>query len=143
VNIAGFEGLIIIVHLLAAIGIVALVLLQQGKGADAGASFGGGASQTLFGSVGSGNVLSHTTAWLAVVFFVTSIGLAFIAKQRVSSPDQNSGLIENIEQMDSLAPPLDSDLPDLSENPVNEDEQPDDIPVLGAEPLQESAELPD
>lgn len=74
------EQLVIAVHVLLAIGIIALVMVQQGKGADMGASFGAGASQTLFGAVGSGNLLSHTTAILTALFFATSIGLAFIAK---------------------------------------------------------------
>jgi len=74
------EQLVIAVHVLLAIGIIALVMVQQGKGADMGASFGAGASQTLFGAVGSGNLLSHATAILTALFFATSIGLAFIAK---------------------------------------------------------------
>jgi preprotein translocase subunit SecG len=57
-------------------------MLQQGKGADMGASFGAGGSQTLFGSSGSGNVLTKATAWLVVLFFATSFGLALLANQR-------------------------------------------------------------
>jgi preprotein translocase subunit SecG len=96
------ESLIIIVHVLAAIGITGLVLLQQGKGADMGASFGSGASQTLFGSVGSGNALTKSTAWLAVVFFATSLGLALIAKQRAGQGITESALIENRDQIEAL-----------------------------------------
>lgn len=96
------ESLIIIVHVLAAIGITGLVLLQQGKGADMGASFGSGASQTLFGSVGSGNALTKSTAWLAVVFFATSLGLALIAKQRAGQGVAESALIENRDQIETL-----------------------------------------
>lgn len=66
------------VHLVAAISIVVLVLLQQGRGADMGAAFGGGSSQSLFGSRGSANFLSRTTAALAVLFFVTGLSLAYI-----------------------------------------------------------------
>ena len=73
------ESAIIIVHVVMAIAIIGLVLIQQGKGADAGASFGGGASQTVFGASGSGNFLTKTTSILAVVFFVTSFALAVIA----------------------------------------------------------------
>ncbi|MEE8057413.1 MAG: preprotein translocase subunit SecG [Pseudomonadales bacterium] len=76
------EQLILIVNVLAALGIVSLVMLQQGKGADMGASFGAGASQTLFGSGGGGNVLTKTTAWLVALFFVTSFGLAVIVKNK-------------------------------------------------------------
>ncbi len=78
--------LLLIVHVLVAVGIVVFVLLQKGKGAEAGASFGGGASQTVFGSQGSANFLSRTTAILATTFFLTSFGLAYIAnKGSVSS----------------------------------------------------------
>jgi len=63
------ESVIIFVHVIAAIAITGLVLIQQGKGADMGASFGSGASQTIFGSSGSGNVLSKSTSIMAVVFF--------------------------------------------------------------------------
>ena len=61
------EQIIIISHLLVALAIIGLIMLQQGKGADMGASFGAGASQTLFGSDGSGNVLTRATAWLVAV----------------------------------------------------------------------------
>ena len=70
-----------VVHVLAALGLIGLILIQHGKGADAGASFGGGGSQTVFGSAGSANFLTRFTAVLAVVFFVTSLGLAWMARQ--------------------------------------------------------------
>ena len=76
------ETVVIVVHLLGAIGVVGLVLLQQGKGADAGASFGAGASATVFGSQGSATFLSRFTAILAAAFFITSLGLAFFAKEK-------------------------------------------------------------
>ncbi|TLX62899.1 preprotein translocase subunit SecG [Stutzerimonas nosocomialis] len=82
------QTVVIVVHLLVAIGVVVLVLLQQGKGADAGASFGSGASAAVFGSQGSATFLSRVTAILATVFFVTSLGLAFFAKQQA---DQLAG----------------------------------------------------
>tara|TARA_Y100000780_G_scaffold218201_1_gene223042 strand:+ start:8302 stop:8685 length:384 start_codon:yes stop_codon:yes gene_type:complete len=82
------QTVVIVVHLLVAIGVVALVLLQQGKGADAGASFGSGASATVFGSQGSSTFLSRFTAILAAVFFATSLGLAFFATRHA---DQLSG----------------------------------------------------
>ncbi len=76
------ETLIILLHILIAVAIIAFVLLQQGKGAEAGASFGAGSSQTLFGSVGSWNFFSRVTAILAVLFFSTSFALAVIAKNQ-------------------------------------------------------------
>jgi preprotein translocase subunit SecG len=79
---------VVIFHLLGAIGVVALVLLQQGKGADAGASFGSGASATVFGSQGSSTFLSRVTAILATAFFLTSLGLAFFAKEKADALSQ-------------------------------------------------------
>ncbi|WP_412536528.1 preprotein translocase subunit SecG [Marinobacter sp. MIT932201] len=76
------ETLVVVVHVVIAVALVGLVLIQQGKGADAGAAFGGGASQTVFGSQGSGSFLTRFTTLLAVVFFVTSFSLAIFAKQR-------------------------------------------------------------
>ena len=75
------ENVIIIMHILTAVSVIGLILLQQGKGADAGASFGSGASQTVFGAQGSGNVLTQGTSILAAVFFATSMGLALISKK--------------------------------------------------------------
>lgn len=74
--------LVVIVHVLISIAIVVLVLLQQGKGADMGAAFGAGASGTLFGARGSASFLSRTTAILAVIFFLTSLSLAYFADFR-------------------------------------------------------------
>lgn len=76
---------ILIIHVLAAVTIVALVLMQHGKGADAGAAFGSGSSQSVFGSRGSANFLSRMTAGLATVFFLTSLGLAYLSG-RTSGP---------------------------------------------------------
>jgi preprotein translocase subunit SecG len=76
------HSLILVVHILAGIGIVGLVLLQHGKGADMGAAFGSGASGSLFGATGSANFLSRFTAILAAVFFATSLGLAYFASSR-------------------------------------------------------------
>ncbi|HTN31428.1 MAG TPA: preprotein translocase subunit SecG, partial [Pseudomonas sp.] len=75
------ETVVIVVHLLMALGLVGLVLIQQGKGSEAGASFGAGASGTVFGSQGSATFLSRVTGMLAAVFFVTSLGLAYFASQ--------------------------------------------------------------
>ena len=72
-------SIVLMVHVLAAIGVIGLVLVQHGKGADMGAAFGSGASGSLFGSSGSANFLSRTTAALAAVFFVTSLGLSYLA----------------------------------------------------------------
>jgi preprotein translocase subunit SecG len=73
---------IIVAHVLIALAIIGLVLLQHGKGADMGSGFGGGASSSLFGATGSANFLSRATAVLATVFFLTSLGLAYLASER-------------------------------------------------------------
>ena len=72
----------IVAHVLIAVAIVGLVLLQHGKGADMGSGFGGGASGSLFGATGSANFLSRTTAILAAIFFASSLALAYFAAQR-------------------------------------------------------------
>lgn len=73
------QQIVLIIHVLVAIGLIALVLIQHGKGADIGAAFGSGASQTVFGSQGSGGFLFKLTATLAVIFFVTSLTLTRMA----------------------------------------------------------------
>ncbi|HHW75563.1 MAG TPA: preprotein translocase subunit SecG [Xanthomonadaceae bacterium] len=73
--------LILVAHMVVAVALIALVLVQQGKGADAGAAFGSGASATMFGSRGSASFLSRTTAVLATAFFLTSLTLAYFATQ--------------------------------------------------------------
>ena len=76
------ETLVVVIHVVIAVALVGLVLIQHGKGANAGAAFGGGASQTVFGSEGSSSFLVRATTLLAIVFFVTSFSLAVFAKQR-------------------------------------------------------------
>lgn len=75
------QTVLLIVHLLASVTLIALVLLQQGKGADMGAAFGSGASSTVFGARGSGSFLTRSTAILAAIFFITSISLAYFSTQ--------------------------------------------------------------
>ena len=107
------ETAVIIVHVLVSLALIGLVLLQQGKGAEAGASFGGGASQTVFGSAGSGNFLTRSTSTLAVVFFVTSITLAIIAKQKAEVAASGQ---------DQLLIPSDQSAPAVFQEPVFEDD---------------------
>jgi len=76
------ETILVVIHLLLAIGLVGLVLIQHGKGADMGAAFGSGASAIVFGSAGAGSFLSRTTGVLAALFFVTSLALAYFAMQK-------------------------------------------------------------
>lgn len=79
------ETLIIVVHLVVSLALVGLILVQHGKGADMGASFGAGASATVFGSQGSATFLSRITAALVAVFFATSLTLAFYAKEKADT----------------------------------------------------------
>ena len=73
---------VLVIHIVAAISVIGLVLVQHGKGADMGAAFGSGASGSLFGATGSANFLSRSTSVLAAVFFVTSLSLAYIASHK-------------------------------------------------------------
>ena len=95
--------IILVVHILIAIALVVLVLIQQGKGADIGAAFGSGASQTVFGSRGSASFLTRTTAALAAGFFITSLSLAYISGNRTDGKSVT----------ETLAPARTSDLPTL------------------------------
>lgn len=77
-----WTNILIVTHVLVALAIIGLVLLQHGKGADMGSGFGGGASSSLFGATGSANFLSRTTAVLATIFFVLSLALAYVATKK-------------------------------------------------------------
>lgn len=108
----------IVFHVLLAAAIVGLVLLQRGKGADAGAGFGAGASGTVFGARGSASFLSRTTATLAALFIVTSLTLAYMdSHNTVSAP---TSVIDRVQT--PVAPATDSELPvppaDVSDAPA-------------------------
>ncbi len=119
------EQAILIIHVLIALAIIGLILIQQGKGADMGASFGAGASQTLFGSSGSGNVLTKMTAILVTLFFVTSFGLAILAKNHsLSAGDVDFDVPAVIE----------SDAPAADEIPAMDEQQnADDVEIPSME----------
>jgi len=82
-----WETVLVAVHVLVAAALVGLVLLQHGKGADMGAAFGSGSSGSLFGAAGSANFLSRTTAILATVFFLSSLGLTYFGATRAGPTD--------------------------------------------------------
>jgi preprotein translocase subunit SecG len=121
------EQILLIVHLLVALVIIGLIMLQQGKGADAGASFGAGASQTIFGSDGSGNVLTRATSWLVVAFFATSFGLAMVASQK-SKPVDDLGL--SIPAVEMVQPQAESDLPQIEDEFPEASSMNDDLPSV-------------
>ncbi|MCY1285768.1 Protein-export membrane protein SecG [compost metagenome] len=114
------ETVVVVLHLLAALCVVVLVLLQQGKGADAGASFGSGASATVFGSQGSATFLSRVTAILAAGFFITSLGLGYFAKEKADALTQVG-------------------LPDPAVLEVPQEKPVSDVPVLEEKPKTDGA----
>jgi preprotein translocase subunit SecG len=123
------QTVIVVIHVIVAIAIIGLVLLQQGKGADAGASFGAGASQTVFGSSGSGNFLVQATTVLATIFFVTSLSLAIFAKSQ-SGVSATTGLpVVNQDILQETTADNQSDIPQLEAVPASNDNQ-DNVPSL-------------
>ncbi len=117
--------ILLIVHVIATAGIIGLVLMQQGKGADAGAAFGAGASAsgTVFGSQGAGNFLSRATALLAVVFFSTSLSLAWLSGKQDAPVD----IMDGIEQEVVVGS---EDLPTTPTQTIERVVDDSDIPVL-------------
>ena len=111
------SNLLLVAHLIIAVIIIILVLLQQGKGADMGAAFGGGSSQSLFGARGSANFLSRATSILVTAFFVTSLVLAFVyTRQGEDRSILDGSVIEQVEEQaaDATVPDEaadDSDIP--------------------------------
>ena len=87
------QTIVLSAHTVIALLIIALVLLQKGKGAEAGAAFGSGASDTVFGAKGSSNFFSRATAILATAFFVSSLSLAYLSSQQADVPDS---LLESV-----------------------------------------------
>ena len=142
-------SILVAIDVLLAIAIIALVLIQHGKGADAGAAFGSGASGTVFGAQGSASFLTKLTTFLAVLFFVNSLWLAHLASNRpvaesvidtnavedVSS-DQSASDIpgeDDIPSMDSDTDAMSSDIPEVTDEQENvqstlDDSSPDDVP---------------
>lgn len=97
-----FFSLVLTIHILVALAIIGLVLMQHGKGADMGAAFGSGASGSLFGASGSANFLSRTTGILAAVFFVTSLTLAYVAS---SKPKTSGSVMQETVQSQTVSQP--------------------------------------
>jgi len=134
--------ILIIVHLFLSLGLVGLVLLQHGKGADAGAAFGSGASGTVFGATGAANFLSRATAVLATLFFITSLTLAWYAMQVTDQP----GLMVGVEQ-EAPAPapaPVAGEVP-VIEIPGQRQEAAasDSTPVPAVPPVPEAPKTPE
>ena len=120
---------VLIGHTLIALLIIVLVLLQRGKGADAGAAFGAGASGTVFGARGSGSFFSRATAVCATAFFVTSLTLAYLSSQNTAAP---SSVMDTVPEVEEAVEAVESDMPSLEatdmpalEEPVLEEDAPD------------------
>jgi len=119
---------ILTIHVLVAISIIFLVLLQHGKGADMGAAFGGGSSGSLFGATGSANFLSRMTAGLATVFFLTSLGLAYMATHK---PQAEAG--------GSVMQGVTAPSPAATPRPAGDVPQPADVPKPAKVPAGSNA----
>lgn len=119
-----FNSILLVCQVVLSVSLITLILLQHGKGADAGAAFGGGASGSVFGSKGSGNFLSRTTAILATLFFIVSLSLAYISSHREVKGSVTDMVVEPAPAADILK----------QEAPVNVESP--DLPPLDAEPVQ-------
>jgi len=118
------SNLLLVVHLLLAIAIIILVLIQQGKGSEMGAAFGGGSSQSLFGARGSANFLSRLTSILVTSFFITSLVLAYLyTRQGEQTSILQGSVIEQAEQQTDTA----SDIPQTEE--AENQTQESDVPA--------------
>lgn len=120
--------ILIVVYLIVALGLIGLVLIQQGKGADMGASFGAGASATLFGSSGAGNFLTRATAILATLFFVISIFLGGMTANSSKAENDLGGLVPAAEEQ---APTSDMPTADNKDAdvPAEDGNKSSDVPV--------------
>ncbi len=127
------QTVVLIAHTVIALAIIALVLLQRGKGADAGAAFGAGASGTVFGARGSASFFSRTTAVLATAFFISSLALAYMSSQRATAPEsllQNAPAVEQ-EEVEAL-PEVDEALPAVDPGPAVSSGEEAELPALDA-----------
>jgi preprotein translocase subunit SecG len=105
-------NLLLVVQILSSLSIISLVLLQQGKGADMGSAFGSGSAGSLFGATGAANFMSRATKWAAVVFFISTIGLAYVANR--GNIGQDTGIMQNFSPTAPVAPPAGSAVPGVA-----------------------------
>ena len=105
-------NLLLAVQILSSLAIISLVLLQQGKGADMGSAFGSGSAGSLFGATGAANFMSRATKWAAIVFFISTIGLAYVANR--GNMGQDTGIMQNFTQTPPVAPPAGSAVPGVA-----------------------------
>ena len=110
-------SLVLAAHIIVCIALVIIILLQQGKGADVGAVFGG-SSQTVFGSSGAGNMMTRVTSGLAVVFFATSMYLAFMSTQRATGSIFGAGASSVMPKQTAPAPKVPAPVPNPGNMPA-------------------------
>jgi preprotein translocase subunit SecG len=129
------NALLMVFQVLVSVALIALVLLQHGKGADAGAAFGSGASATVFGAKGSGNFLTKSTAVLATLFFIICLSLAYLASNRGAPDSVMESIVDEqlIEQQQPAATPFlnqgaESDLPPATISETSSGEMDSDLP---------------
>jgi len=127
------ESIVWSIHVIAAVVMVVMVLLQQGKGADMGAAFGSGSAGSVFGASGSANFMSRTTALIATVFFCTSLGLTYISTNRTEEAGVMSRMGEMIESSETQST-LTEDESEQAEEPVSEIPEPEDSSNVGRIP---------
>jgi len=136
--------ILLVVFLLASIALVALILVQQGKGADMGSAFGAGASNTLFGSSGAGGFLTKLTVGLAIIFFVGALGLGALTQDRANSGSKYQNIADKSENV-SISGAADGNL-DLPASDVPATDIPvtdvpaTDVPATQAESAEQSSE---
>jgi len=132
------QSILLVIHLLLSISLIVLILLQHGKGADAGAAFGSGASATVFGSRGTTSFLSRTTAILATLFFTVSLALAILAhRNNAEAPDLTDKYQTPTSQTGVVAP--ETPATDMPSVPVTNDTSVTDTPSVPAEQPAEPA----
>ncbi|MBA2483418.1 MAG: preprotein translocase subunit SecG [Nitrosomonas sp.] len=119
------ETIVWSIHVVAAVVMVVLVLLQQGKGADMGAAFGSGSAGSVFGASGSSNFMSRTTAVIATVFFCTSLGLTYISTNRTEDTGVMGRMGEMLESSDAPSSKTDVESEQV-DGPVSEIPEPED-----------------
>jgi preprotein translocase subunit SecG len=142
------QTILTVFHIFLAVGLVGLILIQHGKGADMGAAFGSGASGTVFGAKGSSSFLTRTTAILATLFFVTSMVLAYFASQRneqvgvMEALDQAPTVqVEEVQQSDIPPVPVETDIPAIAPptEPVEAAPEVEAMPPAAAEAEEATA----
>ena len=130
---------LIIAYVLIALALIGLVLIQQGKGADMGASFGAGSSATVFGSGGSGNFLTKTTTWLAIAFFIISLVLGNLTANRTKAVDEWNDLTTPITEQATDAIPSDI----INESAESSASENSDVPAADAPtPNKDDSDVP-